>query len=170
MGSDEYVPPSNVVSRAGTGVVGGLAGGLLAGAVLQVGGGMRAVSDLVGSGAGSVTWMAVLVACAFAGGLYGALLGRWVTGMLVPAIGIGTVFGALCWVLLGLLAVPLRRGTHPFVIDDRAMLDLLGYVAFGVIVGVVYAVAGPRRRYRVPGRRSWAMVYAIPRPRRRHRS
>jgi ABC-type xylose transport system permease subunit len=162
--SETYVAPSNVVSRAGTGVVGGLAGGFLLGAILQVTGGMAQVRQLVGTGSLAVAWTILLVVCAFAGSLYGALLGRWVTGLLVPAIGIGTVFGALCWIVLGLVLVPLRRGTAMFAIDDRAMLGLLGYAVFGALIGVVYAVAGPRRRY---PREYWDRGYSLPRRRRR---
>ena len=44
----EYVSPSNVISRAGAGVVGGLAGGVVLGILLQVMGLMPAFAQLVG--------------------------------------------------------------------------------------------------------------------------
>ena len=44
----EYVSPSNVISRTGAGVVGGLAGGLVLGIALQVLGFMPQFASLVG--------------------------------------------------------------------------------------------------------------------------
>jgi hypothetical protein len=66
------------------------------------------------------------------------------------------------------MVLPLRNGTKLFDIDG-SIVELGAYAAFGIITGVVYALAGPRRRYWYGPRRSWGMVYAMPAVRRRKR-
>jgi ABC-type xylose transport system permease subunit len=166
--SDDYVPPSNVVARTGAGIVGGLAGGVVLGAVLQVLGEVRDVGRLAGSSTARGSWLVLLALCLVAGGLFGGLLGGWVSRQLVPAVGIGLIYGGVCWVVLALLVVPLRTGGRLFDIDG-SMIELVAYAAFGMITAAVYAVAGPRRRYWYGPRRSWGLVYAVPAVRRRRR-
>jgi hypothetical protein len=174
--SDSYVAPSNPISRAGAGVVSGIAGGVILGIVLTAFGHIRAIGDLVGKPSIEVGWTVLLVICAIAGAAYGTFAGRAVSAQIVPAIGIGICYGGLWWLVLQLIAVPLREGDGVFAFPDDSMIVLAAYVAFGVILGLVYAVTGPRRR--VPYRRSRVAsdydVYALPRrtprPRRRRRS
>jgi hypothetical protein len=50
------------------------------------------------------------------------------------------------------------------------MLSLAGHAAFGVILGVVYAIAGPRRYYRYRYRdRAFGLVAVAARRRRRRK-
>jgi hypothetical protein len=167
--SDAYTPPSNVVSRAGAGVVGGIAGGLLLGAVLQAMGEVKDFAQLVGSQTYSVAWTVLLCICAFAGGLFGVLFGRWISRQLVSAIGIGLIYGGLWGTVLALLVLPLVLSRTMFAFE--ANMPILGaYVLFGVATGVVYAIAGPRRRYwHYPRRGGLSLVYALPGRRRRRR-
>jgi len=165
--SDDYVPPSNVVARTGAGIVGGLAGGLVLGAVLWVLDELAAVGRLAGSTTVRGSWLVLLTICLVAGAIYGGLFGTWVSRQPIPAIGIGLVYGVVCWAALPLLAIPLRTGGRVFDIDG-SMVQLGAYAAFGVIVGVLYAMFGPKRRY-YDGRRSWGLVYAMPGVRRRRR-
>jgi hypothetical protein len=166
--SDAYVAPSNVVSRAGAGVVGGLAGAVVIGGIFQLLGVMKPLAELGDDTSYTVAWVLVLVAYGFAGGLFGVLFGRWISRQMVSAIGIGLVFGAALWAVVGLVLTPLLLGKDVFAINDDAMLSLGAHVAFGVVLAAVYAVAGPRRRYYGP-RRSYGFVYALPRVRRRRR-
>jgi|GEM_PF-1418161 len=163
--SDDYVPPSNVVARTGAGIVGGLAGGVVLGTILQVLGEMSVFGRLAGSTTVSGSWLVLLAICLFAGAVYGGLFGAWVSRQPIPAVGIGLVYGALCWVVLPLLVIPLRTGGRVFDIDG-SMVELGAYTAFGIITGIVYATLGPKRRY-YHGRRSWGVVYAVPGRRRR---
>ena len=166
--SSEYVPPHNAVSRAGAGVVGGLAGGLVFGLILLVFGQLDLVGRMIGNDTLSVQATVFLAASAVAGAVFGAALGQWVSRQMVSAIGVGVLFGALLWALTTLVLAPLRLGTKLFSFDNDTMLSLAGHVAFGVILGVVYAVAGPRRYYRYRYRdRAYGLVAVAPRRRRR---
>ena len=91
----------------------------LLGAVLTVFGHIRAIGDLVGKPSIEVGWTVLLVICAVAGALYGAFAGRSVSAQIVPAIGIGICYGGLWWLLLQLIAVPLRQGDGVFVVRRR---------------------------------------------------
>jgi len=176
--SDPYIAPSNPISRAGAGVVSGIAGGLILAIALTIFGHIREIGNLAGKPSIEVGWTLLLVICAVAGALYGAFAGRAVSAQIVPAIGIGICYGGLWWLALQLIAVPLRAGNGIFDFPNDSMLVLGAYVVFGVILGLVYALTGPRRR--VPYRR-WRnnatanVVYAMPqrisraRPRRRRR-
>lgn len=166
--SDEYVPPSNVIARTGAGVVGGLAGGVVLGGTLQVLGEIKEVGKLAGSSTNSGSWLVLLTICLVAGALYGGLFGTWVSRQVIPAIGIGLIYGGGWWVILPLLVLPLVNGGKVFDIDG-SMVELVAYAAFGVITGVIYAMFGPKRRYYHRTRRSWGLVYAVPGVRRRRR-
>jgi hypothetical protein len=166
--SDAYVAPSNVVSRAGAGVVGGLAGAVVIGGIFHLLGVMTRLADLGEGRSYVVAWVLVFVAYGFAGGLFGVLFGRWISRQIVSAVGIGLVFGTLLWAVVGLVLIPLLLGKSVFAINDEAMLSLGAHVAFGIVLAMVYAVAGPRRRYYGP-RRSYDFVYALPGVRRRRR-
>src|SRR5262245_20201566 len=96
--SDSYIAPSNVISRAGAGVVGGLAGGVLLGAILQVLDKMKQMSHLAGSTSTQSGWVLLMVICAVMGLLYGGLLGRWISGQIVSAVGVGVIYGGAFWV------------------------------------------------------------------------
>lgn len=164
--SDAYASPSNVVSRAGAGVVGGLAGGLLLGAVLQVMGDVKDFAQLVGGETYQVAWTVLMCICAFAGGLFGVLFGRWISRQLVSAIGIGLLYGGLWGVALALLILPLVLSRAMFAFEAN-MAVLGAYVLFGIATGVVYAIAGPRRRYWRYPRRSLSLVGVVSRRRRK---
>lgn len=144
--SDSYVPPSNVISRSGAGIVGGIAGGVVLAVGLQHIDHIRPVGRLVGNESIQVAWTVLMVVAAIAGCLYGALIGRAVTGQIVSSIGIGVFYGGIWWVLLELIAIPLNDGAQIFYFGDDSMLILASFVGFGIVLGIVYAIAGPRRR------------------------
>ena len=163
--NDRYVAPHNAVSRAGAGIVGGLAGGVLLGLVLWLLGDLDDVGRLAGAHTIAASWVLHLVLCAVAGALYGVLVGRLVAGT-VPAIGVGLVFGTALWLAVRLVAVPVATGTALFALD-RELSTLGGYALFGVVLGLVYGQAGPRRNWRRYRRPALDVVYAVPRRRRR---
>jgi len=148
-------------------VVGGLAGGLLLGVALQAMGDVMDFAQMVGGKTYSVAWTVLLSFCAFAGGLFGVLFGRWISRQLVSAIGIGLIYGGLWGALVALMVVPLVLSRTMFAFE--ANMPILGaYVLFGVATGVVYAIAGPRRRYwYYPRRGALALVTTVSRRRRR---
>ena len=172
--SDSYVPPSNIVSRSGSGIVGGIAGGLVLAGVLTYIDHIRPVGQLVGNDSRQVAWTVLLVLAAIAGCLYGAFVGRAVTGQIISSIGIGIFYGGIWWIVLELVAIPLRSGGSVFTFVDDSMLILAAYVGFGIVLGIVYAIAGPRRRYQ-QGRPRWRdsrpyqYMYQMPQRARRRR-
>lgn len=166
--SDSYASPSNMVSRAGAGVVGGLAGGVVLGAVLQVMGDMLDFARLVNAQTYTVAWTVLMAICGFAGGLFGVLFGRWISRQLVSAIGIGLVYGGVWGIVLALLVLPLALSRDLFAFEAN-MPTLGAYVLFGIATGVVYAIAGPRRRYWYGPRRETISVSLSGRRRRRRR-
>ena len=106
----EYVPPSNVISRTGAGVVGGIAGGVVLGIILQIMGFMPQFASLVGHVTTGWAWIAQLTVAAVAGAVFGILAGRAVSHQLVSAGGIGLVYGVLLGVLFVLAVLPLAHG------------------------------------------------------------
>jgi hypothetical protein len=168
--SSEYVPPHNAVSRAGAGVVGGVAGGLVFGLVLFVFGQLDLVGRMIGNDTLSVQITVLLAATAVVGAVFGAALGQWISRQMVSAIGVGLLYGGALWALTTLILAPLRLGTALFSFDNDTMLSLAGHAAFGVLLGVVYAIAGPRRYYRYRYRdRAFGLVAVASRRRGRKR-
>lgn len=168
----DYVSPSNVISRTGAGVVGGLAGGLVLGITLQIMGFMSQFGDLVGRTSASWAWITQLAVAAAAGALFGILAGRAISRQLISAGGIGLVYGVVLGAIFILAVLPLASGRDAFNLDDRAIRGIGAFALFGIIVGVVYAIAGPRRRYYdyAPRRAVLGFISAMPRRRRRRRN
>jgi ABC-type Fe3+-siderophore transport system permease subunit len=130
---------------------------------------MPQFATLVGRTSTGWAWIAQLGIAAAAGAVYGILAGRAVSRQLVSAGGIGLVYGVLVGAVLVLAVLPLASGGDLFNLDDRAMWGIGAFALFGVIVGVVYAVAGPRRRYYDYGDRRPIFGYITPASRRRRR-
>lgn len=166
----DYVSPSNVISRAGAGVVGGLAAGVVLGILLQIMGLMPLFAKLVGRTSTSAAWTVHFAIAAVAGGVFAILVGHAVSRQLISAGGVGLIYGGAVGMLFILLILPLAAGEGVFRFSDDALRGIGAYGIFGVIVGVVYALAGPRRRY-YEGRRgpAFSIVSAIARPTRRRR-
>jgi len=167
--NSEYVPPHNAVSRAGAGVVGGLAGGVVAALILLVFGQLDLVGRMIHNDTTSVQLTLLLVLSAVVGALFGALLGQWISRQMISAIGVGILYGGALWAVTTLLLAPLLLSTKFLVFDNNTILSLVGHAAFGVILGVVYAVAGPRRHYRYRYRERAVGLVEVARPRRRKR-
>jgi hypothetical protein len=168
----EYVSPSNAISRAGAGVVGGLTGGIVLGILLQVMGLMPGFAKLVGRSSTQAAWTTHLTIAAVAGGLFAILVGHMISRQVLSAGGVGLVYGIALGLIFVLLVLPIAAGTSVFNFDDDALRAIGSYGLFGVIVGVIYAVFGPKRRYYdyAPRRQVFGfMSAAVPRRRRRRR-
>jgi hypothetical protein len=167
--SDGYVPQVNVISRLGAGVIGGVAGGLVLAAILQVLGELSRYGKLVGQESTQNSWVVSLFICGLAGAVFGIFLGRFVTGQIVAATGVGLVFGTLWYVALQLVVLQIRGGR---ILDmgKNGLLVLGAYVLFGAATAVIYSEFGPRRQYRRSRRRTgdYDLEY-VPRLRRRSR-
>jgi hypothetical protein len=179
--SDEYVPRVNFFSRMGAGVVGGVGGGMLLAIALwplgyfQDQDFIKPYGQLIGDATLSTSLVMLLVVAGAAGAAFGTALGRFITGQIIPAVGVGLVWGMIVWILLALVVLPIRGDGGLLSIKDAGGIVVLGiYVAFGVVTTVVYAIAGPRRKYYYRRSRYYDAVMAVPsfvrsRPRRRRR-
>jgi hypothetical protein len=141
------VSASNPVSRAGAGVVGGLVGGAVLGILLQAMGLLSLFAKLVGRSSTAAAWSTQLAIAALAGAGFGVLVGRAVSRQLVSAGGVGLIYGGALGGLFVLIILPLIGDRGVFRFDDAALRGIGAYVLFGVVTGIIYALAGPRRRY-----------------------
>jgi hypothetical protein len=130
-------------TRLVAGIAGGLAGGVVFGILMQTMGMIPMVAMLVGSKSVAVGWLVHLVIAAFIGATYALLFARWATG-LVPAALIGMGYGVAWWVLGPLVIMPAKLGMGLFMFNTTTGRSLLGHVIYGLILGLVFALARPR--------------------------
>ncbi|MFI7577758.1 hypothetical protein [Micromonospora sp. NPDC049497] len=137
--------PVALSARLVAGVAGGLAGGVVFGVMMQAWGMLPMVAMLVGSESVAVGWLVHLANSALFGALFAVLLGRWAL-ILPTALGVGLAYGLAWWVLGALLIMPAWLGMNEmiFQLNTVAWRSLAGHLAFGLILGLVYAMAGTR--------------------------
>ncbi|WP_434995458.1 hypothetical protein [Arthrobacter sp. Ld5] len=127
------------------GVVGGLGGGVVFGALMAMMGMLPMIASLVGSSSAVVGFIVHLVISVMIGltlTLPGASL---LTRSLVVSAVVGLVYGALWWVLGPLLIMPLMMGMPILTLDGSSMMSLMGHLIYGVILGLVAHLVLRRR-------------------------
>lgn len=127
-----------------SGIGGGLLGGLVFGLVLQSAGIIDTVALLVGDESSlGVGWITLLVITGVLGLVYGATFGRlphsWTRGPLY-----GLAHGVVWWVLGVLLIQPMWHGYDIGTFGEATWFNLLGYVLYGLITGVVTTAVASR--------------------------
>lgn len=134
-------------ARVVAGVVGGLAGGVVFGVLMQAWGMMPMVAMLVDSESVAVGWLVHLFNSALFGAVFALAFGRWAASLLAAA-GIGLAYGLLWWVLGALVIMPAWLGMNEmiFELNTGAWRSLVGHLAFGLLLGLGYALVGPRLR------------------------
>ena len=134
-------------ARLAAGIAGGLVGGVVFGILMQAWDMMPMVAMLVDSESIGVGWLVHLFNSALFGAIFAVLAGRWATALL-PAAGLGLVYGVLWWVLGALLIMPARLGMNEmiFELNTTAWRSLVGHLAYGLLLGLVYVMVGPRLR------------------------
>ncbi|HEV8567398.1 MAG TPA: hypothetical protein VGQ92_09915 [Actinoplanes sp.] len=139
--------PVALPARVLAGVVGGLAGGVVFGILMQVWDMMPMVAMLIDSKSVGVGWLVHLFNSALFGAIFAVLFGRW-AATLVSAAGIGLAYGVLWWVLGALLIMPAWLGMNAmiFELNTTAWRSLVGHLAYGLLLGVVFVLVGPRLR------------------------
>ncbi len=135
---------TNMVQSIGRGIVGGLAGGIVFGMLMQIMGMIEMIAMLVGSETAAVGWVVHLAISAFIGASFALLLGSRVTS-LVSGLMMGAGYGLVWWVLGALIAMPAQLGMPLFQINDVSLNSLMGHLIFGLILGAVVAVLARRR-------------------------
>lgn len=126
---------------ASVGVVGGLAGGLLFGALMAMMGMLPIVAALVGSDSVVVGFGVHMLISAGAGLAFGLAAGA-VPGLVatpVLAALAGAVYGIGWWIAGALIAMPMMLGMGEMVlaIGGDQIMSLVGHLVFGVTTGLV---------------------------------
>jgi uncharacterized membrane protein YagU involved in acid resistance len=105
------------------------------------------VAMLIDSKSVGVGWLVHLFNSALFGAIFAVLFGRW-AATLVSAAGIGLAYGVLWWVLGALLIMPAWLGMNAmiFELNTTAWRSLVGHLAYGLLLGVVFVLVGPRLR------------------------
>lgn len=125
------------------GIAGGLVGGVVFGLMMQLMGMLGMIGMLVGSESLVVAWLVHLAVSAVIGAGFGLLLAPRVHGVGTGAA-LGAAYGLLWWVLGPLLLMPAAMGMPLVAVDAVALQSLVGHLVFGVVLGVVVAVAQRR--------------------------
>lgn len=133
------------VARVANGIVGGLAGGVLFGILMQMMDMIAMVAMLVDSTSVVVGWLVHLTISALIGAGFAVLLGGLATGWgKAAALGVG--YGVVWWVLGALLLMPARLGMDVFVLNKMAWQSLMGHLIYGLTLGLVFAALSRRGR------------------------
>lgn len=127
-----------VPAHAFIGAVGGLVGGAAFGFMMQAWDMLPMFAQLVDRTSTSVAWGVHLVISAFIGIVF-ALLAWHRAARVLPAALLGLIYGAIWWVLGGLVLMPAKLGMDLFVINEMAWKSLAGHLAYGLLLGLVYA-------------------------------
>jgi uncharacterized membrane protein YagU involved in acid resistance len=125
---------AGLVNRALTGAVAGVAGGVVFGMLMAMMGMLTMIAGLVGSSSAVVGALVHLVISAGIGMLFGVLM---------PALGVvallaaGAVYGMVWWVLGPLVLMPAMMGMGLFMVDQTAVMSLMGHVIYGLVTAAV---------------------------------
>lgn len=128
------------VQRIINGSIAGLAGGVVFGLFMAATGMLTMVAGLVGSSSAIVGFVVHLVISAIIGAGYGVALGAQ-SRTYGSGAGLGTLYGAVWWVLGPLFLMPLMMGmgTHfALALTTPKLMSLVGHLLFGVVTGLAY--------------------------------
>ncbi|WP_321111871.1 hypothetical protein [Halorussus salinisoli] len=147
---EETVEGVGTVERTwSSAILGGLAGGLVFGVLLQTMGMMPAIASLYGMESVVVGWTAHLFHSVVFALVFAAAVVRtdYRDAELGPITALGAGYGVVLWFVAAAIAMPLWMGALGMDAPAIPNLDassLVGHVLYGVVLGAVFAVA--RRR------------------------
>lgn len=137
--------------RLTAGAIGGFAGALVFGAMLHMMGMIAMIGGLIGAENVAAGWIVHLVIGTLIGVGYSLTFGLQDQGYGAGA-GYGLAYGGIWWVLGPLLIMPLWLGMPALQLGAQQFQSLIGHLAYGLILGLVFvAVRGPTRE-RIPER------------------
>lgn len=144
--ADDEGPGARTLRAVGRGVLAGVVGGLLFTGVMARIGFFGTVARLVGGGSVAVGVLVHLVISVIIGAWYGLLFRRQTPDM-AAALGWGTAYGFLWWVLGGVTLLPLFLGADVAWSAEQvaaAFPSLVGHLAYGAGLGVTFALLEAR--------------------------
>ena len=124
------------------GAYGGVAGGLIFGAMMGIMGMLPMIGSMVGQPTAGVGFVVHMVNSVVIGAVFAIVLGRFVNGT-GSGVGAGLLYGGAWWILGPLTLMPLFMGMG-FGVNwnaaaAAAMLpSLVGHLMYGGVLGLVY--------------------------------
>ncbi len=142
----------------GRGVYGGLAGGVVFGAMMGMMGMLPMIGQMVGSPNAVAGFVVHMVNSAIIGAGFAIVFGKAANG-LGAGLSAGLLYGGIWWLLGPLTLMPLFMGMGLGVNWNAAaavamLPSLAGHLVYGTILGAVFAMSRER-----------SLAYANPRPR-----
>ena len=124
-------------TRVLAGVGGGLAGGVVFGALMAMMGMLPMIASMVGSDSPFVGFGIHLVMSIMIGLGLTVLFGNWLLTSYLRGVLVGIAYGVAWWVLGPLLVMPMMFGMPPFGFDATTLPSLMGHMVYGAILGAV---------------------------------
>lgn len=123
-----------------SGILGGLAGGVVFGIMMAMGGSMPMIAKMVGSDSAAVGWIIHFIISATIGFFYAWWFGKKVTSHM-RGLSFGMLHGFIWWILGPLVIMPLMLGMgvqFANAFTKMNMMSLMGHLIYGIILGLVY--------------------------------
>lgn len=138
-------------------LLGGLAGGIAFGLLMQVTDIMLSVAALVDSSRTTVGWAVHLAISLLFGMIYALAVAGRVRTIGVAAIS-GVIYGWFWWILGGLIIMPAWLGREDLIFrfTATAWQSLVGHIMYGLLLGLIYG--GVLSRFARPVHRRFAAV------------
>lgn len=128
------------MQRILAGIAGGILGAAIFGAVLQADDSITMLGGLVNWETTYIAWMVHLAIGALLGLVYSITIG-WAAGGLVSGLVSGLIYGVTAWAVGWLLILPTLLEEPTFEVNEQALTSLGGHLAYGLVLGVILALA-----------------------------
>ena len=120
------------------GTYGGIAGGLIFGAMMGMMGMLPMIGSMVGQPTAAAGFVVHMANSAIIGAGFAIALGRFVSGSR-SGLGAGLVYGGAWWILGPLTLMPMGFGVNWNAAAAAVMVpSLVGHLMYGSILGLVY--------------------------------
>lgn len=152
-----------LTNRTAAALLGGLAGGLAFGLLMQVTDIVLMVAALVGRDSASVGWV-VHMSIALLFGLLYAMLARQYADSLGSGTIAGVLYGWAWWILGGLIIMPAWLGRTDLILQfsSTAWQSLAGHLIYGFLLGSVCAATVSRLDWRARTRHAGERTGPMP--------
>lgn len=118
------------------GVMGGAAGGVVFGMMMAMMGKLAMIASMIGSQSAIVGFIIHMMISLLFGAIGGLGLSK-VPSCMGITMGYGIIFGVALWVVGPLVAMPIMMHMPMFMVDQAAMMSLMGHLIYGVITVLV---------------------------------
>jgi uncharacterized membrane protein YagU involved in acid resistance len=126
------------------GALGGIAGGLVFGAMMATMGMLPMLAGMVGSTSPWVGFGVHMMISVFLGSVFTVVASRWLRTWGVGLLS-SMLYGIVLWVVGPLVVMPMMMGGPLLTVDAGSMMSLMGHVVYALVLGAV-AVPMLRRR------------------------